>query len=83
MQYIGINVDDETLTQEKHVVGLGNIDYAGVDAKGENIVGLANLDPDTCDFIPDPVLHWKIPEIWSLEDGCTIPHAYTTVRNRH
>lgn len=78
LQYIGINVDDETLTKEKHEVGLGNIDYAGVNENNEVLVGLAKMDRDTCDLIPDPVLHWKIPQRWSIEDGCTIPHAYTS-----
>ncbi|GJQ69352.1 hypothetical protein Trydic_g6479 [Trypoxylus dichotomus] len=77
LQYIGINVNDETLTKENHEVGLGNIDYVGYDDKRELIMGLAKMDNDTCDLIPDPILKWKVPEGLTAEDGCSIPHAYT------
>lgn len=80
LQYIGINVDDETLTKEKHEVGLGNVDYAGFNDKGETVAGLARMDRDTCDLIPDAILHWILPERFTIEDSCTVPHAYVTVR---
>ncbi|XP_071051537.1 fatty acid synthase-like [Onthophagus taurus] len=77
VHFLGINANDETLTNEKHEIGLGNIDYSGVDAK-DRIMGVAKMDVDTCNLIPDDILHWKIPEKWSMEDGCSIPHAYIT-----
>lgn len=79
LQMIGINVNDETLTKEKHEVGLGNIDYASTTSSGDIICGLAKMDVDTCDLIPDPILHWKAGTRWGLEEACSVPHAYATV----
>lgn len=81
INYIGVNVLDETLLQKEDVkVELGNIDYSGVTNSGQQIMGLSRLDLETYKLVPDPVLSWLVPEEWSLEDAVTIPHAFCGVK---
>ncbi|KAG5891273.1 hypothetical protein JTB14_019643 [Gonioctena quinquepunctata] len=41
-------------------------------------MGLARLDKDSSKLVPDPLLSWPVPEQWSLLDGVSVPHAYTS-----
>ncbi|KAF5305398.1 hypothetical protein FQR65_LT07724 [Abscondita terminalis] len=78
IDYIGLNVLDETLVLEGETkADLGNIDYAGVTSTGEEVMGLAKYDTEYCKFHFDPILRWKIPYAFSMQDGATIPHAYS------
>lgn len=80
INYIGINLKDETLLPPNEKKNeLGNIDYAGVTNSGQKVMGLAQLDTDLCQLVPDSVLSWDVPEKWSLEEAATIPHAYASV----
>ncbi|XP_017779765.1 PREDICTED: fatty acid synthase-like isoform X2 [Nicrophorus vespilloides] len=72
--YLGINSNDETL--HSTIAGLGNIDYSATTNNNKRIMGLARLDKDTYNLIPDDDLSWTIPDSWSMEDACTVPHAY-------
>lgn len=81
IQFVSVNLLDETLLSENtDKVELGNIDYSGINSSGQKVMGLARLDKDTYKFVPDPVLSWKVPDGWTLEDAVTIPHAYVSVR---
>ncbi|CAH0563662.1 unnamed protein product [Brassicogethes aeneus] len=79
ISHIGINLKDETLNPELYIPNeLGNVDYSGVTSTGQRVMGLAQLDKDTCKLITDDLLTWEVPESWSLEDACTMPHAYAS-----
>lgn len=81
ISYIGINLRDETLAPETYKPNeLGNVDYVGITSTGQKVMGLAQLDKDTCKLVTDDLLTWDLPDDWSQEDACTIPHAYTSVR---
>lgn len=81
IQFVSVNLLDETLLPEStDKVELGNIDYSGINSSGQRVMGLAHLDRETYKFMPDPVLSWKTPDGWTLEDAATIPHAYVSVR---
>lgn len=83
INYIGVNVLDETLLPKEDVsVELGNIDYSGVTSSGQPVMGLSRLDLESYKLIPDPVLTWPVPEDWSLEDAATVPHAFCGVSAR-
>lgn len=80
IHYIGVNLKDETLlSDEERKNELGNLDYSGETVSGQKIMGLAQLDKYGCKFVADPVLSWKVPDGWSLEDAATLPHAYSSV----
>lgn len=80
IHYIGVNLKDETLLpDEERKNELGNLDYSGETVSGQKIMGLAQLDKYGCKFVADPVLSWKVPDGWSLEDAATLPHAYSSV----
>lgn len=80
INYIGVNVLDETLLPKEDVsVELGNIDYSGVTSSGQPIMGLSRLDLESYKLTPDPILTWPVPEDWSLEDAATVPHAFCGV----
>ncbi|RZB84952.1 fatty acid synthase, partial [Asbolus verrucosus] len=77
INYIGVNLKDETLLPEAEKVNeLGNVDYSGVTNNGQKVMGLARLDKDICKLVPDSILCWDVPEDWTIEDAATIPHAY-------
>ncbi|KAK4881873.1 hypothetical protein RN001_005192 [Aquatica leii] len=79
IDYVGVNIFDETLDLErKPTAQLGNIDYSGVTSSGEEIMGLAKYDTEFCKFHLDPILKWKIPSIFTMQDSATVPHAYVT-----
>lgn len=78
IDYLGLNVFDETIFFEgEPKAELGNIDYAGVNSEGEEVMGLARFDTEFSRLAFDPILNWKIPTVWTVQDGATIPHAYT------
>lgn len=81
IHYISVNLLDETLlSKPDRKVGLGNIDYSGLTASGQEVMGLSRLDLESYKLVPDPDLTWNVPEGWSLEDAASVPHAYATVR---
>ncbi|KAB0802399.1 hypothetical protein PPYR_04585 [Photinus pyralis] len=78
IDYLGLNVYDETLFLEgEPKAELGNIDYSGVNSAGEEVMGLARFDTEFSKLVFDPILKWNIPSVWTIQDGATIPHAYT------
>lgn len=80
IEYISINLLDETKTSKSNQKNeLGNIDYAGTTANGDNVLGLARFDYDTSELILDPIFKWEVPVQMSLQNAVTIPHAYVTV----
>ncbi|KAF2883952.1 hypothetical protein ILUMI_22210 [Ignelater luminosus] len=77
VDYIGINAKDETLMFKGECKPeLGYIDYSGVTSSGQNIMGMARLDLESCKLVLDPVLKWSVPGRWSLEDAATVPYAH-------
>ncbi|CAG9823792.1 unnamed protein product [Phaedon cochleariae] len=77
ISYISVNLRDETLNPARPKRNeVGNIDYAGINKNGEEIMGLAYLDKDSTKLVPDTIFSWTLPESWSLEDAVTVPHAY-------
>lgn len=68
------------LSENTDKIELGNIDYSGINSSGQRVMGLAHLDTETYKVVPDPILSWKIPDDWTLEDGATVPHAHVSVR---
>ncbi|EEZ97866.2 fatty acid synthase [Tribolium castaneum] len=79
INYVGINLKDETiLPVSEKKKELGNIDYSGVGTNGQKVMGLAQLDTDLCQLVPDSILSWNVPDKWSLEEAATIPHAYVS-----
>lgn len=80
VNYVGINLRDETINVKSIKTNvLGNIDYSGLYEKKNRVMGLATLDKDCWQIIPDTILTWNVPEWINLEDAATIPHAYTSV----
>lgn len=78
IQYVAVNLLDETIV-ENRPPQLGNINYSGTNATGQQVMGLARLDPDSHKLVTDNVLQWAINDRISLEDAATLPHAYVTV----
>ncbi|KAJ8922067.1 hypothetical protein NQ315_008708 [Exocentrus adspersus] len=79
INYISVNLKDETINPAKPKRNeVGNVDYAGVTNTGQPVLGLARLDKENNQLVPDPVFTWDIPEHISMEDGATIPHAYVS-----
>ena len=54
-------------------------DYVCKNVNDEFIIGLCQ-NSGSVDKTVDPIFCWILPNNWSLEDGITIPHAYTMVK---
>lgn len=80
IKFIGLNLKDETLNEEiSEKSEVGNIDYSGTTITGKRVMGLAEINKDVCQLTLDSIFSWEIPDVWSLEEAVTIPHAYVSV----
>ncbi|XP_017784912.1 PREDICTED: fatty acid synthase-like [Nicrophorus vespilloides] len=58
---------------------LQGLEFSGIDAKGERVMGMVNNGALSNMVIADEQLLWKIPDEWSMEDAATVPVVYSTV----
>lgn len=79
IQYISLNLEDETINPSIKDNTVGNIDYSGIDSDGKRIMGLARIDEGSSEIKLDPIFQWELPEKWSLIEGATVPHAFLSV----
>lgn len=56
----------------------GNLgtEFSGRDEKGTRIMGLVQGGALATHVISDPVLHWQVPDEWTLEQAATVPFIY-------
>ncbi|KAL6953872.1 fatty-acid synthase system [Sarracenia purpurea var. burkii] len=52
------------------------IEYSGVQNTGERVMGLSLIDSNDPISKPDPILKWKVPKDWTLEEAATVPFNY-------
>ncbi|CAG7725773.1 unnamed protein product [Allacma fusca] len=52
-----------------------SVEFSGV-VSGQKVMGLAKFQAGTVQLIS--VVHWRIPDTWSLRDAATVPTAYAT-----
>ncbi|KAJ1529181.1 hypothetical protein ONE63_005987 [Megalurothrips usitatus] len=57
----------------------GHIDYVGVDAGGERVMGVGQWLADHLRPRLDPVLRWPVPRGWTAKDAATVPYVYALV----
>lgn len=79
IQFISLNLEDETINPLIKDNTVGNIDYSGIDSDGNRIMGLARFDEDSSEIMVDPIFKWIVPESWSLNEAATVPHAFLSV----
>lgn len=80
LQYLSLNLGDDTIDPLIEVKNtIGNLDYSGIDERGNRVMGLAHLDQDTSQIRVDPIFKWEVPTNWALQDSATVPHAYLSV----
>nr|CAH7737538.1 unnamed protein product [Callosobruchus chinensis] len=72
-----LNVDIVKSRLEQECV-LG-IEYAGIDHRGNRVMGLATAGAISTMVVCDTYLSWKVPERMSLEEAATIPTVYGTL----
>ena len=53
------------------------LEYSGVDAKGNRLMGISASGTLSNSTLPDSDYTWSVPDNWSLEDASTVPLAYT------
>lgn len=90
IQYAALNFRDVMLATGRlvfDVVGHNRIDqecvlgleFAGVDDKGERMMGLVISGSLATHIRPQKHLMWKVPDDWSLKEAVTCPVVYMTV----
>lgn len=76
MNYLSFNANVQTMNYKSEV---GNIDYSATTKTGEQVMGIARIDPISSQLILDSTLSWGFPSLWSADEAATIPHAYVSV----
>lgn len=79
IQYVSLNLSDETIDPSIEKYTFKNVDYSGVDSSGKEVMGLAQIQDDSPDLMIDPIFKWEFPENCALSSAATIPHAYLSV----
>lgn len=90
IQYSSINFRDVMLATGRlsaEVFGTNRLEqecilgfeYAGVNKKGERVMGTVISGAMATQIIPNQYLTWRVPDDWSLRDAATIPVVYMTV----
>lgn len=90
VQYASINFRDVMLATGRlsaEVFGTNRIDqecilgfeYAGVNKRGERVMGTCLSGAMATQVIPNEFLTWKVPENWTLREAATCPVVYMTV----
>lgn len=90
VQYASINFRDVMLATGRlsvEVVGSHRLhqecilgfEFAGVNKKGERIMGTTPAGAMATQLVPSEYLTWKIPDHWTLREAATIPVVYMTV----
>lgn len=90
VQYASINFRDVMLATGRlsaEVIGTNRLDqecilgfeYAGINKKGERVMGTIISGAMATQLVPNPFLTWKVPDNWSLRDAATVPVVYMTV----
>ncbi|XP_031331303.1 fatty acid synthase-like [Photinus pyralis] len=55
------------------------IEYAGIDARGERIMGIVQCGAMASSVVPDCDLIWRIPREWNMSQAVSVPITYSTV----
>lgn len=90
IQYASVNFRDIMLATGRlavEVFGTNRLDqecilgfeYAGLNKKGEKVMGTVISGAMATHVVPEPHLMWKVPSNWSLQDAATCPVVYITV----
>ncbi|KAK3912560.1 Fatty acid synthase [Frankliniella fusca] len=72
---IGLNPGD---LHEAAPPSLGAYDFCGVQ-EGTRFMGLARTVPENpgASAVPDDILRWEVPSVWSVQEAATVPMAYS------
>ncbi|XP_068620644.1 fatty acid synthase-like [Battus philenor] len=70
-KYCQMSVLDEYDTN----LGIG-MDFSGIDANGEHVMGLLPGGAVSSIVTADPDLLWPVPNHWTLQEAATVPLAY-------
>ncbi|CAH0625662.1 unnamed protein product [Chrysodeixis includens] len=89
VSYAGISLKDSeiAISSTKRQEKLG-MDYSGINADGDRVMGLVSGGALGGTVEADPDLLWPVPEHWSLQDAATVPLPYAiayyclTLRNQ-
>ncbi|XP_054923972.2 fatty acid synthase-like [Dermacentor andersoni] len=54
------------------------MEYSGRDRNGRRIMGMVSGKGIATAVTSDPIMVWEIPESWTMEEGATVPVAYST-----
>ncbi|XP_011861079.1 PREDICTED: fatty acid synthase-like [Vollenhovia emeryi] len=54
------------------------IEYAGINAHGQRVMGLCSYGGITNVFVPKNDISWIVPDTWTMEEAATIPCVYST-----
>lgn len=90
IQYASINFRDVMLATGRlssEVFGTNRIDqecilgfeFAGVNKKGERVMGTVISGAMATQVVPSEYLTWRVPDNWSLREAATCPVVYMTV----
>lgn len=90
LQYASLNFRDVMLATGKlavEVIGAGRLDqenflgfeYSGVTQNNERVMGMVFSGALATHVVSDPILTWRCPDKWTLEQAASIPVIYATV----
>ncbi|XP_031346518.1 fatty acid synthase-like [Photinus pyralis] len=73
-------VPSEAYTKDRLILATSQgIEYAGIDARGERVMGIVQLGAMASSVIPDGEMIWKIPSEWTMAQSVSVPITYSTV----
>ncbi|XP_031358293.1 fatty acid synthase-like [Photinus pyralis] len=55
------------------------LEYAGIDARGERVMGFVQCGAMASSVVPDSEMIWRIPGEWTMSQAVSVPMAYSTV----
>lgn len=73
---LAVDVVASTRLEQECVLGF---EFAGVNEKGERVIGVIRSGCLATHVIPEKKLTFKVPDEWSLKDAVTCPVVYLTV----
>lgn len=74
MEQLGLNLVDPINQLEKDIK---HIDYVGRNADGVRVFGIAKTEANGMKVVPDDVLQWNVPYLWSREDAISTAYAFS------
>ncbi|XP_031329996.1 fatty acid synthase-like [Photinus pyralis] len=73
-------VPSEAYTKDRLALATAQgVEYAGIDAKGERVMGIVRLGAMASSVVPDGIMTWRIPDEWTLTQSASVAITYSTV----